>query len=101
MATTNVLEQPYINITNIIWSFDHATNQVNILLVKRDNAPYRNFWALPETFMRFQESADDAALRLVKEKKSAWNYRIVIRSSWQPLPTSCGHPVHGHCLWHT
>lgn len=68
MATTNVLEQPYINITNIIWSFDHATNQVNILLVKRDNAPYKGFWALPETFMRFQESADDAALRLVKEK---------------------------------
>ncbi|EHO54103.1 NrtR DNA-binding winged helix domain-containing protein [Lentilactobacillus kisonensis] len=68
MATSNILERPFINITNIIWSFNRATNQVNILLVKRDNSPYNQFWALPETFMRLQESADEAALRLVKEK---------------------------------
>lgn len=68
MAYSNILERPYINITNIIWSFDRTTNQVNILLVKRDQTPYNHFWALPETFMRYQESADDAALRLVKEK---------------------------------
>ncbi|MFT8907342.1 MAG: NUDIX domain-containing protein [Lentilactobacillus diolivorans] len=68
LAASNILEQPFINITNIIWSFDHTTNRVNILLVKRDNQPYNGYWALPETFMRFQESADEAALRLVKEK---------------------------------
>lgn len=65
---TAVLEHPLITITNLIWSFDHTTQQVNLLLVKRAEAPYAGYWALPETAMRVQESAHDAALRLVREK---------------------------------
>lgn len=68
MDSVSILEQPYINITNIIWSFDKTTNKVNILFVKRDNEPFNGYWALPETFMRTNESADEAALRLVKAK---------------------------------
>lgn len=68
MDQTSILERPYINITNIIWSFDRVTKQVNILLVKRNAAPYNGYWALPETFMRENESAGQSALRLVKEK---------------------------------
>ncbi|GAA2984650.1 NUDIX domain-containing protein [Lentilactobacillus parakefiri] len=68
MENTNILERPFITITNLIWSFDHTTNQVNLLLVKRDNPPYSGYWALPETFMRENESAEEAALRLVREK---------------------------------
>lgn len=68
LDSQNILERPFITITNLIWSFDHVTNRVNILLVKRNNAPYDNYWALPETFMRAQESAEEAALRLVREK---------------------------------
>ncbi len=63
-----VLEHPLINITNIIWSFDRKNDNVNLLLVKRSAEPYKNQWALPETFMREDESADEAALRLVREK---------------------------------
>ena len=36
---TELLERPYINIVNVIWSFDRETNQVNMLLVKRANEP--------------------------------------------------------------
>ncbi|MCH4172444.1 MAG: NUDIX domain-containing protein [Lactobacillus sp.] len=68
MDNPAILEQPYITITNIIWSFDRETNQLQVLLVKRASNPYADYWALPETFMRAQESADEAALRLVKEK---------------------------------
>ncbi|EEI71528.1 NUDIX hydrolase [Lentilactobacillus hilgardii] len=68
MDSESILEQPYINITNIIWSFDQITSKVNILLVKRSNKPYNGYWALPETFMRTNESADEAALRLVRAK---------------------------------
>ncbi|WP_246147563.1 NUDIX hydrolase [Secundilactobacillus folii] len=57
-----------INITNIIWSFDRQSQQVNLLLVKRADEPFANFWGLPETLMRPEESADEAALRLVQEK---------------------------------
>lgn len=60
--------QPNITITNIIWSFDHTTKHVNLLLVKRADDPFKGSWALPETVMRPTESADTAALRLVREK---------------------------------
>lgn len=63
-----ILEHPLINITNIIWSFDRISNKVNLLLVKRASEPYQDYWALPETYMRADESADEAALRLVREK---------------------------------
>lgn len=36
---TELLERPYINIVNVIWSFDRETSQVNMLLVKRANEP--------------------------------------------------------------
>jgi ADP-ribose pyrophosphatase len=57
-----------INITNIIWSFDRENHQVNLLLVRRTDQPFEQFWALPETEMRTDEGADEAALRLVREK---------------------------------
>ncbi|WP_125580849.1 NUDIX hydrolase [Levilactobacillus cerevisiae] len=62
------MDTPAITITNLIWSFDRTTQQVNLLLIKRAEAPFQNDWALPETVMRATESADDAALRLVREK---------------------------------
>lgn len=57
-----------ITITNLIWSFDRTTNHVKLLLLSRDQAPFKGYWALPETTMRADESADAAALRLVREK---------------------------------
>lgn len=33
--------QPNITITNIIWSFDHTTKHVNLLLVKRAGDPFK------------------------------------------------------------
>lgn len=59
---------PGITITNLIWSFDRQTQHVNLLLLKRNQAPFDQNWALPETTLRDDESADDAALRLVREK---------------------------------
>lgn len=59
---------PGITITNLIWSFDRQTQCVNLLLLKRNQAPFNQNWALPETTLRDDESADDAALRLVREK---------------------------------
>lgn len=66
--TTIPLEKPRITITNVIWSFDPDTLEIKLLLVKRADAPFQNFWALPETWLRVDESAHDATLRLVKEK---------------------------------
>ncbi len=65
---TNLLERPYINIVNIIWSYDRLADEVNMLLVRRANDPEKGAWAMPETYLRAEESADAAALRLVREK---------------------------------
>lgn len=68
LKTSTILAKPLITITSVIWSFDRTTQKLQILLVKRANAPYQDQWALPETFMRSNESADEAALRLIREK---------------------------------
>ncbi|GBG94455.1 NUDIX family hydrolase [Ligilactobacillus salitolerans] len=62
------LTQVQINIVNLIWSFDRAENQVNLLLVKRAEEPAQGMWSLPETFLGEDESADQGALRLVRDK---------------------------------
>lgn len=64
----NSLAHPLITITNVIWCYDHTTHQVNVLLVRRSGAPFKDYWALPETHMQASEGAHVAALRLVREK---------------------------------
>lgn len=66
--TQDLLEKPFITITNVIWCFDDQTHDIKLLLIKRAESPFENFWALPETWLRINESAHDATLRLVKEK---------------------------------
>lgn len=63
-----IIARPLITITNIIWSFNPATQQPQILLIKRANSPFKGWWALPETLLRKDESADNACVRLVKAK---------------------------------
>lgn len=68
MNEQTIVARPLITITNLIFSFDPATKRVQVLLIKRSQAPFLDRWALPETNLRAQESADQAAVRLVKEK---------------------------------
>jgi len=68
MTTAPVVNRPLISITNIIWSFDQATQQLQLLLLQRSEAPFQSTWGLPTTYLRADESADDASLRLVREK---------------------------------
>jgi ADP-ribose pyrophosphatase YjhB (NUDIX family) len=63
-----VVVEPKVAITNIIWSYDRQTHKINLLLIRRAEQPFQNYWALPETSLRIHESADQAALRLVHEK---------------------------------
>lgn len=59
---------PLITITNIIWSFDRTRHTLQVLLINRAQAPFQHAWALPETTLRSTESADAAALRLIRDK---------------------------------
>ena len=60
--------RPLISITNVIWSFDQQTEKMLVLLIKRSLEPFQGQWGLPTTYLRENESADEASLRLVKEK---------------------------------
>ncbi|WP_125762105.1 NUDIX domain-containing protein [Companilactobacillus hulinensis] len=63
-----MINRPLISITNVIWSFDRNTDTLLILLLKRSEEPYKGKWGLPMTYLREDESADKASLRLVREK---------------------------------
>ncbi|QFV01050.1 NUDIX hydrolase [Limosilactobacillus pontis] len=63
-----VVARPLITIANIIWSFNPLTHLPQVLLVKRAYPPFEGHWALPETLLRRDESADAACIRLIKDK---------------------------------
>ncbi|APX71679.1 NUDIX domain-containing protein [Companilactobacillus allii] len=63
-----MINRPLISITNVIWSFDSNSESLVILLLKRSQDPYKGKWGLPMTYLREDESADKASLRLVREK---------------------------------
>lgn len=64
MTKNQSVEEFMINIVNIIWSFDSVTKKVLVLLVK-NNA---DRWGLPTTLLRPNEDAEEASLRLIREK---------------------------------
>lgn len=57
-----------IRVVNIIWSFDEDTNKVLVLLVQNSLEPYAGKWGLPSTLLRTDENAEQASLRLIREK---------------------------------
>ena len=62
------IARPVITITNVIWCYDSLSQKIKVLLVKREDCPFEDYWALPETFLRDNENARTASLRLVKER---------------------------------
>lgn len=57
-----------IRVVNIIWSFNADTNDVVVLLIQNSLAPYAGKWGLPSTLLRENENAEEASLRLIREK---------------------------------
>ena len=46
---------------------------LNVLLVKRNNEPFKNKWAIPGGYVRMSENLDEAAMRVLKEKTNVEN----------------------------
>ncbi|MFD1471966.1 NrtR DNA-binding winged helix domain-containing protein [Companilactobacillus mishanensis] len=64
----NSTENLTVNIVNIIWSFDSSSEKIMVLLIKNSRAPYTDKWGLPTTLLRVNENAEEASLRLIREK---------------------------------
>lgn len=57
-----------VGVDNVIFSIDSERNRVLVLLTKRVLAPGQNHWSLPGTFVRINESLEQAAYRVLAEK---------------------------------
>jgi 8-oxo-dGTP diphosphatase len=57
-----------VGVDNVIFSVDTTYNRVLVLLSKRDEEPFSNYWSLPGTLVRQGESLTDAAYRTLAEK---------------------------------
>ena len=55
------------SITTDIFIFD---DDLNFILIKRKNNPYKDYWALPGGFVEYGESVEIAAIREAKEETS-------------------------------
>ncbi|MEM1214734.1 MAG: NUDIX domain-containing protein [Bacteroidota bacterium] len=52
-------------VDNVIFGFDHS--DLKILLIKRNEEPYDDYWGLPGYFVRPDEDLDTAARRVLKQ----------------------------------
>ena len=48
--------------------FNKEDDKIFVLLIQRKNDPYKNCWAFPGGFVNIDESAEDAAIRELKEE---------------------------------
>ena len=48
--------------------FNRETDTISVLLIKRNNEPYKDCWAFPGGFVNIDESAENAAIRELKEE---------------------------------
>ncbi len=59
-------KKPSVTVDIILFTI--IENQLNVLLVKRKNDPYKDMWAIPGGFVNYDESLDDAARRELSEE---------------------------------
>ncbi len=59
-------DKPSVTVDMII--FTVKNDDFNVLLVKRNIHPFKNYWALPGGFVRIEESLDEAAKRELSEE---------------------------------
>ena len=57
------------SVTADIFIFDE---EINFILVKRKNNPFRDYWALPGGFVEYGESVENGAIREAKEDTKTW-----------------------------
>ena len=59
--------RPAVTTDCIIYDFD-SQNNINILLIKRKEDPFKNMWAFPGGFMDMGESAEECIRRELNEE---------------------------------
>ena len=66
----------YQSVTTDIVIFTLEDSQLKVLLIKRANDPFKNYWALPGGFLHQNEAPEKSALRILKDKAGVRNVYI-------------------------
>ena len=61
-----IFDRPSVTVDIVIFSL--VENDLRVLLIKRDQAPYANMWAIPGSFIEINESLDAAAVRALADE---------------------------------
>ncbi|MCR5719023.1 MAG: NUDIX hydrolase [Lachnospiraceae bacterium] len=65
--------RPAVTADIVVFTVD-SDNDLNILLIKRKDFPYKGYWAVPGGFMKVgEESAEETAVRRLREETGAEN----------------------------
>ncbi len=64
---------PRAALTVDIILFKEITDSLDVLLIKRANNPFKNYWALPGGFLDMNETLEQAALRELEEETGVKN----------------------------
>ena len=67
----NVTKTHEITVDTVILTL--KDNDLQVLLVRRDNEPFKDKWAIPGGYVKMSENLDEAALRVLKEKTNVDN----------------------------
>ena len=59
---------PHPAVTADCMVFNQEGDKILVLLIKRKNDPYKDCWAFPGGFINIDESAEDTAIRELKEE---------------------------------
>ncbi len=65
MLTLDRFFKSAFTVDNVIFGFDE--DDLKVLLIKRQEDPYKDKWALPGYFVKENETLDDAAVRVLEE----------------------------------
>ncbi|MGK7928130.1 MAG: NUDIX domain-containing protein [Spirulina sp.] len=64
----NAIADFRVGVDNVIFSVDLQSHSLFVLLTKRLQEPFKEWWSLPGTLVRQNESLEQAADRILKEK---------------------------------
>src|SRR5688572_18400995 len=65
---------PAVTTDAIIFSFD--SNQLQVLLIRRKEEPFKNKWAFPGGFINPDETAEECVLRELEEETGLNNVEV-------------------------
>ena len=67
-------ERPSVTVDILLFTVEDG--ELKLLLIRRDTMPSKDKWAIPGGFIRMDESADEAAIRRIREEAGVENVHL-------------------------